>query len=893
MENKAIKRIDQGGRTGTVGNYIYTPAKTETYTYNADGSLASKTDRNGKTTVYVYDIHGRLQSQSIQNTTGSTISFTYDGNGNQLTMTDSTGTTTRTYDELGRVLTKTVPDIGTTTFDYDIISGMDEGCYAEIATDPIGHVTQKIFDKAGRLKKVTAGGKTTTYSYYDNGTRQSVTYNDGTIDTAVEEYTYYEDGLLWTLTNTKLDAAGNRTVIDSYSYTYDEAHNQISKIDAKGITVYTYDELNRLKTVAEPAGTITKTTAYTYDAAGNRENETITKGTEITVNTYTYNEQNRLTQVEIKVNGTLVTTPVYEYDYNGNQLITTVNGSKTVENKYDYWNQLIQTKIGTATTINAYNGEGYRVEKTVNGTLTRYLYEGDKVVLELDSSGYETARNVYGCNLIMREAIRTDGSNIFDTYFYLYNGHADVTALLKPDGTIAATYYYDAFGNITDTTGSANNNITFADYQYDAETGLYYLNARMYDPKTARFLQEDTYLGDRNDPLSLNLYTYCHNEPLMYTDPTGHVDELIGKERHAWLLNSSSYFDGFTSANSAGIGMSDHLKASKATYNKNKLDSILKDDREAADRRGGPNQKKNADFYKKLNSDYWNRTDGYFDGLWWHDEKKLREATEVIRKEIRFTGAYQLNTNLGYRSMSSDPEEINNRMFTIQALSNASRTGYYDEDTLGEIDTSMKLHDMDFSDHMLDENKLNVIIERYGNIKGKNSGNKLESGWGDVIDGFMILGGGATLNRGPVSKGNANSKSSTTQANEGTSGLPSVPTKTGGGSIADDFSTSHSFNRHQNNPNTVSTKSKTQYGENVDVQELRRQTLGNPDSVEYKIQKNPTTGDESHGIVYKKEFNGNISTPDTPTGSHRIFINLDNPEMSSHFPFYSKPKPSK
>jgi hypothetical protein len=51
---------------------------------------------------------------------------------------------------------------------------------------------------------------------------------------------------------------------------------------------------------------------------------------------------------------------------------------------------------------------------------------------------------------------------------------------------------------------------------------LYYLNARMYDPKVARFLQEDTYTGDPNDPLSLNLYTYCANNPLIYYDPTGH-----------------------------------------------------------------------------------------------------------------------------------------------------------------------------------------------------------------------------------------------------------------------------------------------------------------------------------------------------------------------------------
>ncbi len=51
---------------------------------------------------------------------------------------------------------------------------------------------------------------------------------------------------------------------------------------------------------------------------------------------------------------------------------------------------------------------------------------------------------------------------------------------------------------------------------------MYYLNSRYYDPAIARFLSEDTVTGDRNDPLSLNLYTYCHNEPLMYSNPTGH-----------------------------------------------------------------------------------------------------------------------------------------------------------------------------------------------------------------------------------------------------------------------------------------------------------------------------------------------------------------------------------
>ncbi len=53
------------------------------------------------------------------------------------------------------------------------------------------------------------------------------------------------------------------------------------------------------------------------------------------------------------------------------------------------------------------------------------------------------------------------------------------------------------------------NSIKYAGYYYDAETGLYYLNARFYDPETARFIQQDSYSGNIYDPLSLNLYTYA------------------------------------------------------------------------------------------------------------------------------------------------------------------------------------------------------------------------------------------------------------------------------------------------------------------------------------------------------------------------------------------------
>ncbi|HCC07105.1 MAG TPA: hypothetical protein DEP72_02915, partial [Clostridiales bacterium] len=506
--------------------------KIEIYTYTADGKLATKTDRNGTTFTYTYDIHGRLVGCGTSDSVCPPVTYTYDNVGNQLTMIDSTGTTTRTYDELGRVLTKTVPVIGTSTFVYDITAGVPAGYTKDTTTDPKGHTVARVCDKVGRMVNIIADGKTTTYTYYDNGSKESVVYSDG----SREDYTYYTDNLNKTLTNKKSDG----TIIDTYNYTYDEAHNQTSKTDAKGVTTYTYDSVNRLESVTEPSvtepsGTVTK---YSYDKAGNRSTQVVTSNGSTAVTVYTYNEQNRLLSVTT-VNAGVLDKTVYTYDNNGNTLssakstikaatdadaellITAAGSSAGTEvtlNQYDVWNQLVKTIVGDKIVSHTYNGEGYRVAKAVNGDVTNYLYEGDKVILEVDGSGVEKARNVYGTNLVSRTV---EG----ETLSYMYNGHADVTALLDNSGNIVATYYYDAFGNIIEQTGNPDNNITYAGYQYDKETGLYYLNARMYDPVTARFLQEDTYRGSASDPLSLNLYTYCHNEPMMYTDPSGHLEK--------------------------------------------------------------------------------------------------------------------------------------------------------------------------------------------------------------------------------------------------------------------------------------------------------------------------------------------------------------------------------
>ncbi len=531
--NKPVKRIDSGGRSGLPGSYTYDLNKLESYTYNPDGSMAIKTDRNGVDTEYAYDIHGRMTSQVADS---QSISYTYDNNGNQLMMTDSTGTTTRTYDALGRVLTKAVPNIGTTTFVYDITTGMSPGFTAETTTDPKSNVTQKIYDKTGRMTSVVNGSMTTTYSYYNDGSKHLTTYAGG----ATEEYTYTPDNLLYTLVNRKADLS----LIDSYTYTYDDAHNMLTKVDAKGTTSYLYDELNRLSQVTESGGRVT---AYTFDASGNRATQIVTLSGNVTLTTYAYDLQNRLTGTVTTLNGTPVKTDTYLYDYNGNQTrLTSVSGATSITNtSYDNFNQMIQTVLPDSSVLTyAYNGEGKRIEKTADGLTTRYLFEGDKIILELDGAGNTSAVNIQGTSLISR----TTGGQ---TAFYMYNGHGDATALLSPAGAILGTYYFDAFGTLTETTGTFDNPFTYGGYQYDEETGLYYLQSRMYDSTIARFLQEDTYRGQANDPLSLNYYTYCHNEPLMYSDPLGYADVNVRAVNES-QGNTVSYSSG-TSAGSSTI----------------------------------------------------------------------------------------------------------------------------------------------------------------------------------------------------------------------------------------------------------------------------------------------------------------------------------------------------
>jgi RHS repeat-associated protein len=84
---------------------------------------------------------------------------------------------------------------------------------------------------------------------------------------------------------------------------------------------------------------------------------------------------------------------------------------------------------------------------------------------------------------------------VSSTYHYLTDALGSVSALVSETGTVAATYEYDPWGRVTGTGGAdswlaTRQPLRYRGYYLDAESGLYYLPARYYDPSTYRFLTE-------------------------------------------------------------------------------------------------------------------------------------------------------------------------------------------------------------------------------------------------------------------------------------------------------------------------------------------------------------------------------------------------------------------
>ena len=561
---------------GKITRYSYGPMKIVktvidadgkeiSYRYNLNGNVAEMLDRNGSTTQYIYDNRNLLTQKKVIET-GDSVSYTYDAVGNRAAMKDDSGETTYTYDKNNKVTEIVKDGAAQLSYTYDSVGNI------ESVTDFKGFTTKYTYDKSNRMQTVSFSGNTTTYTYDKNGNRESIEYSGG----VKESYSYDKNNKLLTLTNKKPDGGE----ISKYSYTYYENGLQKTKADSYGTSEYEYDASGRVQKVTTPG----KTAIYAYDKAGNRlsQNETYTSaqptgtidestGNEIKYtikkSEYVYSNTNQLVKLTERMLNSdsaevLKKETEYYYDANGNQLNQnssftaqnnikkhqTTSGSAQGDDADETINALIERSSNTFDGFNrlkkiesvkdgvrtlaeyTYNGDDLRVRKSVKSSndgytekVTSYLYDRQYVILETDGANAVKARYIKGVNYIAK----LDASE--KTSYFMYNDHGDVVQTVTASGEVLNQYDYDIWGNPTLTVETEECSIRYAGEYLDRESGLYYLRARYYNSYTGRFMSEDSYWGEDGNPLSLNRYTYCGNDPIMFVDPTGHISEEVAK----------------------------------------------------------------------------------------------------------------------------------------------------------------------------------------------------------------------------------------------------------------------------------------------------------------------------------------------------------------------------
>ena len=188
------------------------------------------------------------------------------------------------------------------------------------------------------------------------------------------------------------------------------------------------------------------------------------------------------------------------------------------------WQLASMSKSGTDVAYQ-YNADGLRTKKTVtqSGASTVYEYLWNESRLVGQKVGNDAVRILYDAN---DEPV---GFTVNDSasYFYVKNLQGDVLAIVDKTGAEKVSYVYDAYGQIVSMTGDATlqklNPCTYRGYYYDAETGLYYLQSRYYNPEWGRFINADKteVLNITNNVKQANLYIYAENNPINYIDSSG------------------------------------------------------------------------------------------------------------------------------------------------------------------------------------------------------------------------------------------------------------------------------------------------------------------------------------------------------------------------------------
>ena len=461
----------------------------ETYGYDANNNLTSKTDRKNQQITYTYDLANRLTGKTYPDSTS--VAYTFDNDSRLTQVTDPTGTYKFTFDNMGR-LTQTTTTYSFLTRNLTTGYSYDKASNRTGFTDPESGSTTYAYDTLNRLQTLTPPAAFATGNFgfsYDALSRRTQMTRPNSVSTL---YAYDNLSRLQSVLH---QLSGS--TIDGATYTVDNAGNRTVRTPQPSGTAsnYAYDAIYELTNVTQGTNT---TESYTYDPVGNRLSS-------LGVSPYTVNTSNELTSTP---------STTYTYDSNGNTL-TSVTGSNTTTYAWDFENRLTSVTLpGSGGTVSfKYDPFGRRIYKSSSAGTSIYAYDLDNLIEETNSSGTAVARYTQSGLIDEPLAMLRGGA----TSYYDADGLGSVTSLSSAAGSLAQTYTYDSFGNVTATAGSLTNPFRYTGRDFDTETNLQFSRARYYDPQAGRFLSEDP----MRFKAGINFYRYVKNNAANLADPFG------------------------------------------------------------------------------------------------------------------------------------------------------------------------------------------------------------------------------------------------------------------------------------------------------------------------------------------------------------------------------------
>ena len=462
------------------------------YSYNSLGQNKTQTDARGRLTNYTYLPDGRTDNVV---TPEGTTTYTYNTN-NQITGISSPNSVSRTYgyDPQGRqtsISENIEGSVFTTTFTFDNLGRLST------RTHPSG-IVETLNYTNGYMASVSAGGLT-RYTITSMNVREQITGSTyGSNLTAINEFDAYG-----------FPKSTSTGTIQDYRYSFNPVTGNLNSrqnfLKSKSES-FTYDNLERLTGVAGP-----QNLTMTYNANGNINTKsdigTTAFGYGTNAGPYALTGVTSSMGVIPSVSQAITYTSfesvstIAEENYNA----TIIYNSDNERAKMDV------TQSGSTILTRWYAGSSY-MKETAAGVTKEYTYIGG---------------DAYSAPIA---AITQSGVT---TYYYLLRDYlGNITHWVNTSNTVDAEYSFDAWGrsrNPTDWSYDLTGQpAMFADrgftsHEYLPWFNLYNMNGRMYDPLVGRFISPDPYVQMPGQTQSMNRYTYCMNNPLLYVDYNGYT----------------------------------------------------------------------------------------------------------------------------------------------------------------------------------------------------------------------------------------------------------------------------------------------------------------------------------------------------------------------------------